>query len=83
MSKVVQGRAGDYQGKEVYQLLVEEGNHNQAVEPEDSRLDLDRPVVVDIQLVDLVALEQPERFVEAVVVAERIRRNIKILLFFS
>ena len=42
------------------------------MEPEDSRLDLDRPVVVDIQLVDLVALE-PERFVEAVVVAETIR----------
>ena len=53
------------------------------MESEDSRFDLDRPVVVDIQLVDLVALELPERFVEAVVVAERIRRNIKILLFFS
>ena len=52
------------------------------MEPEDSRLDLDRPVVVDIQLVDLVALELPERFVEAVVVAETIRRNNNILPFF-
>ena len=42
------------------------------MEPEDSRLDLDRPVVVDIQLVDLVALELPERFVEAVVVAKKL-----------
>ena len=51
------------------------------MEPEDSRLDLDRPVVVDIQLVDLVALELPERFVEAVVVAATISRNKKILPF--